>query len=49
MRFARSWQRLLGVERTVVVRVEFDEDDEVIVASVRPRNGGFTFFPLGRG
>lgn len=39
MRFAKLWQRLLGVERTVVEDVAFDEDDEVIVASVRPRKG----------
>jgi len=25
---AKVWQRLLGVERTVVESVEFDEDDE---------------------
>jgi len=36
---AKVWQRLLGVERTVVESVEFDEDDELIVASVRPRKG----------
>lgn len=34
---AKVWQRLLGVERTVVESVDFDEDDEAIVASVRPR------------
>jgi transposase len=39
VRFAKIWQRLLGVERTVVERVVFDEDDEVIVASVRPSKG----------
>ena len=39
MRLAKVWQRLLGVERTVVEGVVFDEDDEVIVASVRPRKG----------
>ena len=39
MRFAKAWQRLLGVERTVVERIVFDEDEEVIVASVRPRKG----------
>jgi len=36
---AKVWQRLLGVERTVIDSVDFDEDDEVIVASVRPRKG----------
>ena len=39
MRFHKLWQRLLGVERTVVEGVVFDEDDEVVVASVRPRKG----------
>jgi transposase len=39
VRNARVWERLLGVERTVVEGVVFDEDDEVIVASVRPRKG----------
>lgn len=39
MRFARLWERLLGVARTVVEDVVFDEDEEVIVASVRPRKG----------
>ena len=39
MRFAKVWQRLLGVERTVVERVVFDEDEGVIVATVRPRKG----------
>ena len=39
MRFATIWQRLLGVERTVVEQVVFDEDEGAIVASVRPRKG----------
>lgn len=39
MRFLKVWQRLLGVERTVVEGVVFDEDDEVIVASLRVRKG----------
>ncbi|MEA2534721.1 MAG: transposase [Actinomycetota bacterium] len=39
MRLAKVWQRLLGVERTVVEGVVFDEDDELIVASVRPCKG----------
>jgi len=34
---AKVWQRLLGVERTVIDSVDFDEDDEAIVASVRAR------------
>ena len=39
MRFATIWQRLLGVERTVVEQVVFDEDEGAIVASVRPAKG----------
>ena len=39
MRGARLWARLLGVEKTVVERVAFDEDEGVIVASVRPARG----------
>ena len=39
MRFARLWQRLLGVERTVVERVVFDEEAGAVVAHVRPRKG----------
>ncbi len=39
MRFAKLWQRLLGVERTVVEQVVFDEDEGAIVASVRPAKG----------
>lgn len=39
MRNAKLWERLLGVEHTVVEDVVFDEDDEVIVASVRVRKG----------
>jgi transposase len=30
------WRALLGVEKTVVERVEFDEDAELLVAHVRP-------------
>ena len=39
MRNAKLWQRLLGVERTVVESVVFDEDASAVVASVRPRKG----------
>ena len=39
MRSARLWAGLLGVEKTVVERVVFDEDEGVIVASVRPGRG----------
>jgi transposase len=33
------WQRLLGLARTVVEGVVFDEDVEAVVVSVRPRKG----------
>lgn len=36
MRNATLWRALLGVEKTVIERVEFDEDEGVVVASVRP-------------
>lgn len=36
MRDVSLWQGLLGVEKTVIERVEFDEDAEVLVAHVRP-------------
>ena len=39
MRNARIWQRLLGVEQTVVEGVEFDDAAGVLVAHVRPRKG----------
>jgi len=39
VRFARVWQRLLGVERTVVEEVEFDAETETLVAHVRPGEG----------
>jgi transposase len=39
VRNARLWAGLLGVENTVVERVEFDENESVIVASVRPGRG----------
>jgi len=39
VRFAKVWQRLLGVEGTVVERVVFDEEAGAIVASVCPRKG----------
>jgi transposase len=39
VRFARVWQRLLGVERTVVEQVEFDAETDTVVAHVRPREG----------
>jgi hypothetical protein len=39
VRSARIWARLLGVVRTVVERVEFDQAAEVLVACVRPMRG----------
>jgi transposase len=39
VRNARLWEKLLGVNGTVVENVVLDEDDEVIVASVRARKG----------
>ena len=36
MRDVSLWRSLLGVEKTVVERVEFDEASEVLVAHVRP-------------
>ena len=39
MRNAKLWQRLLGVEHTVIEGVVFDEDAEAVVVSVRPRKG----------
>jgi len=39
VRTARLWRGLLGVEQTVIEGVEFDEDDEAVVAHVRPRKG----------
>ena len=36
MRDVSLWRRLLGVEKTVIERMEFDEDAELLVAHVRP-------------
>lgn len=36
MRDVSLWRGLLGVEQTVIERVEYDEDDHVLVAHVRP-------------
>jgi transposase len=33
----RVWKMLLGLRRTVIEQVEFDETDEVVIVSVRPR------------
>ena len=43
MRNAKLWEKLLGVNGTVVENVVLDQDNEVIVASVRARKG-----PRGR-
>ena len=36
MRDVSLWRALLGVEKTLIERVEFDEDAELLVAHVRP-------------
>lgn len=36
MRDVSLWRGLLGVEKTVIERVEYDEDAQVLVAHVRP-------------
>ncbi len=37
MQNATIWRALLGVEKAVVEEVEFDEDEQLLVAHVRPR------------
>ena len=39
MRDATVWTALLGVERARIERVEFDEDEQLLVAHVRPVRG----------
>lgn len=39
MQNATLWRALLGVEKTVVEGIEFDEDEQRLVAHVRPRAG----------
>jgi transposase len=39
VRCASLWRALLGVERTVVEEIEFDEEADTLVAHVRPRKG----------
>jgi transposase len=39
VRSTSVWQRLLGLSRTVVEGVAFDEDEGAVVVSVRPRKG----------
>ena len=36
MQNATLWRALLGVEKTVIESVEYDEDEQVLVAAVRP-------------
>lgn len=36
MRTARLWAGLLGVEKTTVEKVEYDEDKQLLVAHVKP-------------
>jgi len=36
---ATLWRSLLGIERAVVEEIEFDEDEQQLVAHVRPRKG----------
>lgn len=35
----KVWARLLGVEKTVIESVVYDEQTDAVVASVRPRRG----------
>jgi transposase len=37
VRNATLWRSLLGVEKAVIEEVEFDEDEQLVVAHVRPR------------
>lgn len=39
MRDVSLWRSVLGIEKTVVERVEFDEDAHLLVAHVRPTKG----------
>lgn len=38
MRDVSLWRALLGVEKTVIEQVEFDEDEQLLIAQVRPRS-----------
>ena len=40
MRNTRLWQRVLGLARTVIEGMAFDEDADAVVVEVRPRKGG---------
>jgi hypothetical protein len=37
---ATLWRALLGVEKTVIEGIEFDEDGQLLVAHVRPSETG---------
>lgn len=37
MQNATLWRALLGIEKTVIEGIEFDEDEQLLVAHVRPR------------
>ena len=37
MQNATLWRALLGVEKTVIEDIEFDEGEQLLVAHVRPR------------
>ena len=39
MRNSSLWRALLGVERTVIEGIEFEQDDDLLVAHVRARKG----------
>jgi transposase len=39
VRNARLWAGLLGIEQAVVEKVEFDQDEQLLVAHVRPTRG----------
>lgn len=39
MQNASLWRSLLGIERAVVEEIEFDENEQLLVAHVRPRKG----------
>jgi transposase len=37
---ATLWRALLGVEKAVIEDIEFDEDEQLLVAHLRPRKRG---------
>lgn len=48
MQNATLWRALLGVEKTVVEDIEFDDDEQLLVAHVRPRARARTRARCGR-